>query len=403
MDDETRVQYEGFRPGMYVRVELSRMPCEFVTNFDAKYPVILGGLLSSEDSMGFIQVRLKKHRWHKRILKTRDPLIMSVGWRRFQTLPMYSVQDHNGRHRLLKYTPEHLHCMATLFGPITAPGTGILAIQSTAGNNADFRISATGTVLDLDKSVELVKKLKLTGTPMKIFKNTAFIRGMFNSALEVAKFEGATIRTVSGIRGQVKRALKTPEGAFRATFEDKILRSDIVFIRTWYPVTVPNFYNPVTSLLLPPDQKETWQGMRSVGQLRRDLGMKAPFNSDSLYKPVERETRHFNPLVIPAKLQKELPFKSKPKQMKKRTKPSLETKRAVVMEPHEKSAFTLMQQLYTANKEKLRKRKVKQQERRNVFHAEQEKKNVKRLQKQREERKKIFRMMGLAEKRKKKT
>lgn len=122
---------------------------------------------------------------------------------------------------------------------------------------------------------------------------------------------------------------QTPEGAFRATFEDKILISgkywscsapnietemitkqilpnytirnvwrsvkrvelsslvvspDIVFIRTWYPVTIPNFYNPVTSLLLPPDQKETWQGMRSVGQLRRDLGLKAPVNSDSLYK-----------------------------------------------------------------------------------------------------------------------
>lgn len=63
-----------------------------------------------------------------------------------------------------------------------------------------------------------------------------------------------------------------------------VVSPDIVFIRTWYPVTVPNFYNPVTSLLLPPDQKETWQGMRSVGQLRRDLGMKVPFKSDSLYK-----------------------------------------------------------------------------------------------------------------------
>lgn len=57
-----------------------------------------------------------------------------------------------------------------------------------------------------------------------------------------------------------------------------------MFIRTWYPVSVPNFYNPVTSLLLPPDQKEKWQGMRSVGQLRKDLGLKAPVNTDSLYK-----------------------------------------------------------------------------------------------------------------------
>lgn len=56
MDDETRVQYEGFRPGMYVRLEIPALPCEFVSNFDPHYPIILGALGSSEGNVGYLQV-----------------------------------------------------------------------------------------------------------------------------------------------------------------------------------------------------------------------------------------------------------------------------------------------------------------------------------------------------------
>lgn len=64
-----------------------------------------------------------------------------------------------------------------------------------------------------------MKKIKLIGEPYKILKNTAFIKGMFNSNIEVSKYIGGQIKTVSGIRGQIKKAVKEGgEGCFRATF-----------------------------------------------------------------------------------------------------------------------------------------------------------------------------------------
>ncbi|KAF7558725.1 hypothetical protein G7046_g5414 [Stylonectria norvegica] len=231
LDDRQRAAVEGYRAGKYAKVVLEGVPAEFVERFDARMPIVVGGLSPTEDRFGFLQVRIKRHRWHKRILKTNDPLIFSLGWRRFQTMPIYSTTDSRTRNRMLKYTPEHMHCFASVYGPLIAPNTGFACFNSLKASTTGFRIAATGTVLSVDESTEIVKKLKLTGIPAKIYKNTAFIKDMFTSSLEIAKFEGASIKTVSGIRGQIKRALARPEGHFRATFEDKILLSDIVFLR----------------------------------------------------------------------------------------------------------------------------------------------------------------------------
>ena len=92
---------------------MRQVPCELPRNFEPRFPLVLGGLLSGEERLGLVSMRVKKHRWqrgvaptsccrgavsepppnrpglgttHKKVLKSQDPLTFSVGWRRFQSL-----------------------------------------------------------------------------------------------------------------------------------------------------------------------------------------------------------------------------------------------------------------------------------------------------------------------------
>jgi ribosome biogenesis protein BMS1 len=54
--EEARIMYEGYRPGLYVRVVFTDVPCELVTCFDPRYPIIVGALLPNEENLGYIHV-----------------------------------------------------------------------------------------------------------------------------------------------------------------------------------------------------------------------------------------------------------------------------------------------------------------------------------------------------------
>ena len=62
-------------------------------------PVIVGGLMAAEEGLAMVRTRAKRHRWHGKTLKSNDPLIVSAGWRRFQTQPVFALEDPNERQR----------------------------------------------------------------------------------------------------------------------------------------------------------------------------------------------------------------------------------------------------------------------------------------------------------------
>jgi ribosome biogenesis protein BMS1 len=69
-------------------------------------------------------------------------------------------------------------------------------------------------------------------------------------------------------------------------------------------------------------------------------------------------------LKIPRSLVAELPFSSKPKLTNKRSNPTLDTRRAVVMDKGERKVATLIQQINTIKNEKASKAKAKATEKR---------------------------------------
>ena len=55
------------------------MPAELVAHFDPRTPLLAGAVAPAEAGTGFLRLRVKRHRWFPKTLKTRDPLIFSIG------------------------------------------------------------------------------------------------------------------------------------------------------------------------------------------------------------------------------------------------------------------------------------------------------------------------------------
>jgi ribosome biogenesis protein BMS1 len=191
---------------------------------------------------------------------------------------------------------------------------GVTAFQHIRENLETFRITATGVTVEPMGDGSIVKKLRVTGHPSEIFQKTAMISDMFTSDIEATQFVGGLVRTVSGIRGVIKKVEK--HGVVRCTFEDTVKQSDIVFLNTWVKVVPTDLFTPVNSLL-----SSEWNLVRTTAELRAELNLRPEFKKDSVYRDVERPEYAPQILRVPAALKQRLPYAVKkqfePKQTKK--------------------------------------------------------------------------------------
>lgn len=226
-------------------------------NYNKERLMIIGGYLVGEKNLTMLQGKVIKNKWQGKDLKTNAPYFISMGWARFQTIPVFAKDE-----KAIKYVRGSIgsdYSEIVFYGPFVVAGTSFMIFDT----QSDYKILGNGQILNSDGGIRVKKKLKLIGYPKKIMGNNVIIQSMFSSAEEVNKFINAKLNCVSGLRGILKRPIGRC-GDFRASFEGSMLFSDIIFIKCYLPFEPIKYCKHMQA-------KETY--VNTLADIRKEKGL----------------------------------------------------------------------------------------------------------------------------------
>lgn len=226
----------GYVPsGVYVTLHLMAVP---VTALQARLeagPLVMGALLKHENRLSVLNFSVQRaSSFAGETLKSKDEVSFHCGFRRFQGRPVFSDQSlKSDQHLFQRFLPHTGWSVATVYGPVTFQPASLLLFKS------DGQLVASGTLKNVNPNRVVLKRVILTGTPVKVKKRNAVVRYMFHSAEDIRWFKPVELSTKHGLSGHIKESLGT-HGDFKAVFNKPIKQHDNVCLHL-YKRVYPKF------------------------------------------------------------------------------------------------------------------------------------------------------------------
>ncbi|WFC97377.1 ribosome biogenesis protein tsr1 [Malassezia yamatoensis] len=213
-------------------------------------PFVLFGLMRHEHKKSVVNFTITRNTEYEAPVRSKDPLLVCLGFRRYYANPVYSQHVRNiGRrgndvYKLERYLPHGIGAaVGSIYAPVTFGGANIPVVlmrmrsESKEFGYDDMGISAeqsphlvgAGSVLDVAPTRIIAKRLVLSGHPYKLHKRTATIRFMFFNADDVRYFQPITLHTKMGRTGHITESLGT-HGYFKAHFDGPLSQMDTVLM-----------------------------------------------------------------------------------------------------------------------------------------------------------------------------
>lgn len=226
----------GVPAGTYVQLQVAAVPAEAAARVlqrvaasqqEGVAPLVVFGLLQHECKLSVQHYGVRKAASYEEPLPSKQRLLLVNGLRSFYARPVYSTDEHAAdKQKMERFLHEGRPSVATIYAPIAYPPLPLLAFKM-AEDGSHPRQVASGSLRSCDPDRIVLKKIVLTGFPVKVHKTKAVVRFMFHTPEDVRWFRPVDVWTRVGRRGRIREPVGT-HGAMKAIFDGPLRQQDSV-------------------------------------------------------------------------------------------------------------------------------------------------------------------------------
>lgn len=223
----------------------------FLESYNKQRPFVLFGLLQYEHKMSLLNIQVQRDNAYEETVKSKDPMVMHMGFRRYNVRPVYSQNTNKGTnnvHKFERFMQLGRSYVATVYGPIVFGKTPVMFYKETENVNGKLitnintfynvclysllsepNLVSTGTFMDVNVKRIVAKRIILSGHPFKVHKRSAVIRFMFFNVEDIYWFKPVQLSTKYGRVGHIRESLGT-HGYMKVIFDGQITQQDTIMM-----------------------------------------------------------------------------------------------------------------------------------------------------------------------------
>ena len=249
-----RAHNEGLKlNGNYVKIIVLNFDFDNLKYCSEDIPMVLSTLLDHERKLCVMHYKFTaNYEQDNTIVENMNKNVFEChcGFRRYLIKPIFSNDIFTGGDKLKiqKYLEKDKFYIMTTYAQLTYPNSPvILFTHKTVDDKIEQKLSFCGTGLTLEANDRkiILKKIVLTGYPVKIKKKKAIVRYMFFNPNDINYFKPIQLTTKKGLRGNITESVGT-HGYMKCIFSDYIKSNDTVCLNL-YKRVFPKYF------------KETWK------------------------------------------------------------------------------------------------------------------------------------------------